>query len=54
MSDEDRKLFYVVREEILTGATDKGRIGEAEKLFTLKGKRNDGHEVWDCSRLVYR
>jgi hypothetical protein len=47
---------HIAAVELLSQATDEGRIAEARELFTMKGlpRGAEGFEVWDQARFIYR
>jgi hypothetical protein len=40
--------------ELLTGLSDQEAIAKAHTLFSERGRRFDGFEVWDRARVIIR
>ena len=45
---------HIAGVEMLTGLSDKDAIAKAHSLFSERGTRFDGFEVWDRARVVVR
>jgi hypothetical protein len=45
---------HIAGVEMLTGLSDQDAIAKAQMLFSERGHRFDGFEVWDRARVVVR
>lgn len=45
---------HIASIEMLTGLSDKDAVAKAHMLFSDRGGRFDGFEVWDRARVIMR